>query len=147
VPGFDSEAVLRHLDSPDLQGAIDDQLSAKFVVDEMIEKMLDAEEEEGEAAAYVAPTAYQPFKWAAERAQAKLNRAMLDGCPDFNLELLRRFIGHCEHEMKKMTPAGAAPAPGAGPANDLGAPPVGGDAGMMPGGGVAPVPAAAPMAA
>jgi hypothetical protein len=151
VPGFDSEAVLRHMDNPDIQGAIDEQLSAKFVVDEMIEKMLEAEEEEGEAAAYVAPTAYQPWQWAAERAQAKLNKATLDGVPEFNAELLRQYIRHCEKmiddDMAKKAAQAAAmnPAPPmGGPVNDMGADP---GAGMMPGGGVAPVPPATPMAA
>jgi hypothetical protein len=138
---IDRDTFYRHLDAPDMQAEMDLALSAKLVVDEMIDKMLDAEEEEGEARAYVAPTAYQPFDWAAERAQAKLNRAFLDGAPEFNMELLRQYIRHCEAEIAKLTP----PAP-AMPANDMGAAP-GGDASMMPGGGVAPVPPATPMAA
>jgi hypothetical protein len=148
APGFDSEAVLRHMDNPDSQAAIDEQLSAKFVVDEMIDKMLEADEEEGEAKAYVAPTAYQPFDWAAARAQSKLNRAFLDGAPEFNLELLRQYIRHCEAELEKLkakaaAEAAAQAAPMAGP---VGVAP-GGGPGMMPGGGVAPVPPATPMAA
>ncbi len=137
---FDRDTFLRHMEAPDLQAEIDTQLSAKLVVDEMIDKMLEAEEEDGEAAAYIAPTAYQPFDWAAERAQARLNRSTLDGAPEFNQELLRQFIRHCDAEIAKLTPA--APAPMAG--NDVA--PMG-DAGMMPGGGVSPVPAAAPLAA
>jgi hypothetical protein len=150
APGFDTESVLRQMDNPDIQGAIDDQLSAKFVVDEMIEKMMEAEENEGEARAYVAPTAYQPFDWAAQRAQARLNRGVLDGLPEFNQELLRQYIRHCEAELQKLKAKAAAEAaaqamPMGGPVNDLGAAP--GSAGLMPGGGVAPVPPATPMAA
>lgn len=135
---IDRDSFFRHMDAPDLQAEIDEAISAKLLVDEMIDRMLEAEEDEG-AAAYIAPTAYQPFDWAAARAQAKLNRAMLDGCPEFNLDLLRQYIEHCETEQVKLTPPAPAPMPGAGAPM--------GDAGMMPGGGVAPVPAAPPMAA
>jgi hypothetical protein len=141
---IDRDTFYRHLDAPDMQAEMDLALSAKLVVDEMLDKMLEAEEEDGEATAYIAPTAYQPFDWAAERAQAKLNRAFLDGAPEFNMELLRQYIRHCEAEMVKLTPP--APAMPAAPANDMAAAP-GGDPSMMPGGGVAPVPPATPMAA
>lgn len=134
---IDRDSFFRHMDAPDLQAEIDEAISAKLLVDEMIDKMLEAEEEEG-AAAYVAPTAYQPFDWAAARAQAKLNRAMLDGCPEFNLDLLRQYIEHCQTEQQKLTPPAPMPAPGA---------PMGDAGGMMPGGGVAPVPASPPLAA
>lgn len=140
---IDRDAFFRHMDAPDLQAEIDEAISAKLIVDEMIDKMLEAEEEEG-AAAYIAPTAYQPFEWAAARAQAKLNRAMLDGCPEFNLELVRQYIQHCQAEQQKLTPA--APPPAAGAGAGPGAPMAGGP-GVMPGGGVAPVPASPALAA
>jgi hypothetical protein len=144
---IDRDTFFRHLDAPDMQAELDLALSAKLVVDEMLDSMLEAEEEEGEAAAYIAPTAYQPFQWAAERAQAKLNRGIIDGAPEFNQELLRRYVQHCQFMMQQPPPGasqGAAPA-APGPANDMGAAPP--SDGMMPGGGVSPVPAAAPMAA
>lgn len=149
---IDRDTFFRHLDAPDMQAEIDLALSAKLVVDEMIDKMLEAEEEEGDASAYMAPTAYQPFEWAAERAQAKLNKATLEGVPEFNAELLRQYIRHCEKMIDEQKAkaaaeqAAAAGAPPMGAANDMGADPSGG-AGMMPGGGVSPVPAATPMAA
>lgn len=139
---FDRDQFLRHLEAPDLQAEVDDMLATKLVVDEMIDRMLEAEEDEG-AAAYMAPSAYQPFEWAAQRAQAKLNRAQLDGCPEFNLDLIRQYIEHCQVEIQKLTP----PAPAPMVVNDMGAPAPAGGAPMMPGGGVSPVPAAAPMAA
>ncbi len=143
---FDRDQFLKHLEAPDLQAEIDETIAPKLVVDEMIDKMLDAEEEEGEAAAYVAPTAYQPFDWAAQRAQSKLNRALLDGCPEFNQELVRQYIRACQHEIEKLTPPAPAPMPGV--ANDISGGAAPGDvAPMMPGGGVNPVPAAAPLAA
>jgi hypothetical protein len=124
-----------------MQAELDLETADKLVVDD--EKMLEAEEEEG-MAAYIAPTAYQPFDWAAQRAQAKLNKALLDDVPEFNQELIRQYIRHCQHEIEKLTP----PAPAPMPVNDMagGAPP-GAAAPRMPGGGVNPVPATPALAA
>lgn len=136
---IDRDTFVRHMEAPDMAGEMDLETAAKLVVDEMIDKMLEAEEEEG-AAAYLAPTAYQPFDWAAKRAQQKLNDAILKGLPEFNRDLLMQFIEHCQHELDKLAPppAPAAPMPNAGA-------PTG--PGMMPGGGVSPVPPANPLAA
>ena len=72
------------------------------------------------------------------RAQQRYNRSRLDGCPEFNLDLIQQFIEHCQVEIQKLTPPAPAPmgGPAGGAANDV-----------MPGGGVNPVPAATPMAA
>lgn len=102
---------LRYLDAPDLQTELDTETADLLVVDEMIERMLDAEEEEGESA-FMAPSAYQNLEWAAKRAQQRYNRALLDGAPEFNLELLRRFIKQCQVEMQKMPAAAPPGAPG-----------------------------------
>lgn len=131
---IDRATFLRHLDAPDMQAEIDLETADKLVIDEMLERMLDAEEDEGDRA-YMPPTAYQPFDWAARRAQQKYNRALLDGAPEFNLDMLQRFMKQCQQEMNKLTPA----APSPGPANvsgmptmpDAGAPP--GPAQPMPG--------------
>jgi hypothetical protein len=107
----------------------------------MLDRMRDAEEEEGESA-YFAPSAYQDFAWASRRAQQKYNRALLDGAPEFNLELLRRYMKQCDEEQKKLAAAQAPPpaAPGAMP-GAAPAPP-------MPAAGPAPAgPAPMPMAA
>lgn len=139
---IDRATFLRHLDAPDLQAELDLETADKLVIDEIIEKMLLADEDEGEAA-YMPPTAYQPFEWAARRATQKYNRALLDGAPEFNLDLLQRYIKHCDQEIQKQTQA--APPPMAQPANVNGMP-------TMPG-GAAPIPApgdalgAPPMAA
>lgn len=110
---------LRYLDAPDLQAELDLETADMLVVDEMIERMLDADEDEGEAAAFMAPSAYQNLQWGAKRAQQRYNRALLDGAPEFNLELLRRFMKESEAEMQKM-----AAVPGGAPADAApGAPP------------------------
>jgi hypothetical protein len=120
---IDRATFLRHLEAPDLQAEMDLETADKLVIDEMIERMLFADEEEGESA-YMPPTAYQPFDWAAKRAQQKLNRALLDGADDYNLDMLRRYIKHCDQQATKLAAANAPP-PAMGapmPANDMGAP-------------------------
>lgn len=101
---------LRYLDAPDMQAELDLETADMLVVDEMLEKMLDAEEEEGESA-FMAPSAYQNLDWAGKRAQQTYNRALLDGAPEYNLELLRRFIKQVDVEKQKLAPP--APPPGA----------------------------------
>lgn len=107
---IDRSTFLRNLETTDLQGEILTQLAPKLVVDEMIERMLLADEDEGEDA-YMPPTAYQPFEWAAERAQQKYNRGLLDGAPEYNLDMLQRYIKHCQKEIEKLTPPAPMPAP------------------------------------
>ena len=51
---IDRATFLRLLDDPDLQSELDLETADKMVVDEMLERMLDAEEEDGEAA-YMPP--------------------------------------------------------------------------------------------
>lgn len=120
---IDRATFLRHLDAPDLQAELDLETADKLVIDEMLERMSEAEEEEGEAA-FMPPSAYQDLAWAGRRAQQKLNRGILDGMPEFNQELLRRFIKEVDVETKKLAPPpmgapgpapGMAPPPGAAP--------------------------------
>ena len=128
---IDRATFLRYLDAPDLQAEMDLETADKLVVDEMIDRMLEAEEEDGESA-YLAPSAYQPFDWAMKRAQQKYNRALLDGAPEFNLDMLQRYMKGCQKELDRLN---AASAPGmATPANVSGVP-------TMPAGGAPPGPA------
>ena len=106
---IDRATFLRHLDAPDMQAELDLETADKLVIDEIIERMLDAEEDDGEAA-YLAPSAYQDFAWAAKRAQQKYNRAWLDGAPEYNLELLQRYMKQCDVEAKKLAASAAPPA-------------------------------------
>lgn len=138
---IDRATFLRHLDAPDMQAELDLETADKLVIDEMLERMLEAEEEEGDDA-YMPPTSYQPFEWAARRAQQKYNRALLDGAPEYNTDLLQRFMKHCDVELKKLTPS--APMPG--PANINGLPTVPGAPPPAPGPAAPPGPAP-PMAA
>ena len=107
---IDRSTFLRHLDAPDMQAELDLETADKLVVDEMLERMSDAEEEEG-AAAYMPPSAYQDLDWAGKRCQQKLNRGLLDGMPEFNLGMLRQFLKHVDIEIKKKAAALAPPPP------------------------------------
>ena len=147
---IDRATFLRLLDDPDLQSELDLETADKMVVDEMLERMLDAEEEDGEAA-YMPPSEYQQIwteddtgrkkpGWAPRRAQQTYNRALLDGAPEFNLDLLRRFMKACDDIIAKANAEQMAPVnqPTAGPANvngvpDVGAPPMPAPAPAMPG--------------
>jgi hypothetical protein len=117
---LDRAAFLRHLDAPDLQAELDLETADQLVVDEMLEKMSDAEEDEGESA-YMPPSAYQQLQdpqkpgqpgWALKRCQQRLNRGILDGMPEFNQDFLRRFLKDGAELLAKMQPP---PAPPTGP--------------------------------
>ncbi len=114
---IDRATFMRHLDAPDLAAELDLETAEHLVIDETIEVMLDAEEDEGETA-YIPPSAYQSLDWAAKRCQQRLNKAMLDGAPEYNTELLRRFLVGCDKAIAKRD------APPPVPANDaMGGPP------------------------
>lgn len=105
----DRATFLRELKAPDLDAELDIETADKMLVDEQIEYMLDADEEEGQAA-FKTPSPYVDLKWAARRAQQKHNKGELQGCPEFNLNLLTQYIAACEFWIKK---GGGTPSPGA----------------------------------
>lgn len=141
---IDRAVFLRLLDDPDLQAELDLETADKLVIDEMLERMRDAEEDEGETA-YMPPSEYQQIwnkdpatgnlqpGWAPRRAQQTLNRMILDGAPEFNLDLVRRFLKQCQDmltkEIARQQTAMAPVGPTATPANvngvpDMSAPPM-----------------------
>lgn len=146
---IDRLTYLRLVDDPDLQAEIDLETADRMVVDEMLERMLDADEDEGEAA-YMPPSEYQQIwvpdpktgapspGWAPRRAQQRYNRALLDGAPEYNLDLLQRYMKQCDDIMQKQIARAQAPAV-AQPANVNGVP----ELPAQP----APMPGASPMAA
>lgn len=134
---IDRATFLQQLDAPDLQTELDTETADRLLVDEMIEAMLDAEESEGEAA-YRPPSPYIDLKWAAKRAHQRLNRADLDGAPEFNKELLRRFITAAE-QMAAPPPAANDVAQVNGPPAPPPGPPMGPPPGP-PGGEPMPMP-------
>lgn len=114
---IDRATFMRHLEAPDMQAEMDLETADRLVVDEMLEVMMDAEDDAEEEEVYLSPSSYQDLKWAARRAQQKLNRGILDGLPEFNQSLLRRYLKEAETQMKEQAAAMAPPAPaGASPA-------------------------------
>ncbi len=111
---IDRATFLRYLDAPDLQAELDLETADRLVIDEVLEAMRDAEEDEGEQA-YIPPSAYQALEWGSRRAQQMYNRALLDGAPEFVTERFQRFIEDSKKELEKLK-AAAMP-----PANDTGA--------------------------
>lgn len=117
---IDRATFLRLLDDPDLRAELDLETADKMVIDEMLERMRDAEEDDGEEA-YMPPSEYQQIwiedpqtgrkkpGWAPRRAQQTYNRALLDGAPEFNLDLLRRFMKACDDIIKKANAETMAP--------------------------------------
>lgn len=101
---IDRATFLRELDAPDLAAEMDMETADKLAVDERIEKMMEAEEDEPEEAVYLAPSPYQDLKWAARRAQQKLNKGDVDGMPEHVKALLRRFILECEEQLNPPPP-------------------------------------------
>lgn len=97
---IERSSFLRHLDAPDLQAELDLETADQIVVDGMLETMSDAEEDAGEAA-YRPPSMYQQLEnperpgepgWALKRCQQRLNKGIDEGMPEFNQEMLRRFL-------------------------------------------------------
>jgi hypothetical protein len=117
---IDRAVFLRLLDDPDLQAELDLETADKLVIDEMLERMRDAEEDEGEAA-YMPPSEYQQIwtedeatgrkkpGWAPRRAQQTYNRMLLDGAPEFNLDMIRRFMKACDDIIKAANAETMAP--------------------------------------
>ncbi len=76
----------------------------------MLETMSDAEEEEGESA-YRPPSAYQQLEdpqkpgepgWSLRRCQQRLNKGIDEGMPEFNQEMLRRFLKDGDEELQEL---------------------------------------------
>lgn len=131
---IDRATYLRLLDDPDLSAERDLETADKMVIDEMLERMRDAEVEDGETA-YMPPSEYQQIwteddtgrkkpGWAPRRAQQFYNRMLLDGAPEYNLDLIRRFMKSCDDMINKANSSQMAPVDSAmaNPANVNGMP-------------------------
>lgn len=117
---IDPSTLLRLLDAPDLQAEMDTVTADKLVIEEILERFLDAEAETAEDD-YISPSKYQDLDYAAKRAQQKYNRAILDGAPEHVLDLFRRYISDCKAELDELAAKTAPPPPptGAAPSADM----------------------------
>lgn len=117
------------MNGADLQAESDLETAAQTAVDEVLQAMLDADGDEvAEEEAFIPPSAYQPIEWGAKRATAYLNKGLVDGMPEFNQMLLRRWIKESDELLQSMQPAPPPGGPGAlaGPGADMApAPPPG----------------------
>ncbi len=134
----DRAVFLRELDAPELSAELDMETADKLLIDETLEFMLETEEPE-DPDSYHMPSPYTDILWGAKRAQQRLNKALTDGVPEENADLLRRFITESEALDKRMNP----PPPPA-PPMPMGPPGMGMPPGAMP---PPPMPPAAPMGA
>jgi hypothetical protein len=122
----DRATFLRQLDAPDMQAELDLETADKMATDEMLEAMIDADEDEKtEEEAFIPPSAYQDITWGAKRAQQKLNSGLVNGMPEFNQMLLRRFLKESDELLKKAAPppGDAGPSAMAGPPAGIAPPP------------------------
>lgn len=127
----DPETARELLDMPDLEQFQDMARSASDNIDRIIEHILD----EG---IYEAPEPFMDIRLALKKTQAAYNKALSDGVPEENLQLLRDFMDACndihqaaQAEQMNLAVAQAAeqgpvaPGPGAPPApGPAGAPPM-----------------------
>ena len=105
---IDRATFLRLLDAPDLSAELDMETADRLVVDEQLELMLDTEDAEND---YQMPSPYTNLDWAMRRAQQKLNRAKIDGAPEENLNLLRRYIDDAQAAQDKANARAGMAAP------------------------------------
>jgi len=110
---IDRQTFLQQLDAPDLNAELDLDTAARMNIDEKLEAIRDADEDELEEV-YRSPSSYQDFRWAQKRAQQVFNKAESDGCPEANLDALREFMAECQTLIDN-DPA-SQPAPPMGPA-------------------------------
>lgn len=93
---LDKSNALALLDYPDIEGIAGGQNAALKNIDRKIENMLDAENPIREM-----PEPFDDMALARVRVVNAYNQALLDGAPEENLDLLRRYISDIEAREKK----------------------------------------------
>lgn len=106
----DRAVFLRELDAPELSAELDMETADKLLIDETLEAMLENDDPD-DPDAYHMPSPYTDIMWGAKRAQQRLNKALTDGAPEENLDLLRRFITESDLLDKRMNPPPPPPPP------------------------------------
>lgn len=106
----DRATFLRQLDAPDLAAEMDLETADKMLVDEQLEYLRDAEEDD-EKAPLIGPSPFVDLKWAVRRTQQTLNRAELDGAPEYVLERFREYMAQCKDLLEKLEPPPEAAPP------------------------------------
>jgi hypothetical protein len=133
---IDLDAFRQLLDFPDLEGETSRLNSGRELAEKLIERYLDAEDTEAEGL-YLAPEPSWPLAVMRSMMQMASVKAELEGAPEANVALMRRFVAQCIQTINEATPPPAPPAAGAPPG-----PPM-----MMPPGAAAPPAPPTPAAA
>lgn len=93
----DPETAQELLDMPDIEQYSNLKFSARRVVRDAVEKMV----EDGE---YIAPEPFQDLQYSINYAQMYYNYAKLHGAPEESLELLRRYMEQANTMVKALNP-------------------------------------------
>lgn len=88
---IDGTTFMRHLDAGDLQAELDLETVNQVLVDEMLERMLDNENEQNPDDDYIGPIGELPLAWAIKRTHQTKLKAAMEGAPKNVLRLLTRF--------------------------------------------------------
>jgi hypothetical protein len=107
---IDRATFLRQLDAPDMAAELDLETADKMLIDEQLEYLRDADEED-ERANDIGPSPMVDLKWGIRRAQQVLNKLELDGAPEFVLERMREYMA----QAKGLLPPPEPPPPPPGP--------------------------------
>lgn len=109
---------LELLGLPDLDSALQMETSQSDWIDKMVDRYLDAEDdaELKEMGGYQDPDGYLTNPMGAlERTAQHYFDALCNDCPNYNADLLRRFMNSLQKMIKAAAPPAPAPAPGMAP--------------------------------
>lgn len=96
------QTLVRDLNFPDVESAVALVTAPVNVIDMLIEKMIDKGE-------YRAPTPFLNLPLTIQRVSQALLKSEMDGVPEENLELLRRFVSEAEALLEQAEAAVAPP--------------------------------------
>lgn len=98
---IDSAEYRRLLDMPDTDESTSLALAARDIIDSVLEKMLDGDDDEGAADDYTPPEPFDDLAYAMKRGLIVHARGRLEGAPEARLELVRRYILQAQGLMAK----------------------------------------------
>lgn len=143
---IDQQTFLNQIEMTDMSAEIETMVADRTLVDEILEKFQDTEDDASLDEAYIQPFPQLNLEWAMARAQRTFCKLKLTGMPPVVEELLLRWISDCKEMLTPPAPPmpmpGDMPPPGAGPMT----PPPPGPPGppMPPGPEMGPPPPMAP---
>jgi hypothetical protein len=145
---IDSQTFRALLDYPDLDNDADLKSASYNLCGKLLERFSEAENPEDDGV-YIQPEPEWDLAYFRKVFTMQVSLLELEGCPEANIEVIRKFIAACDAEIAKQKPAAlpAAPPAGGPPQPAPNAPQAGPQAGIAPPGpmiGAAPIAPAAP---